>query len=80
MVTKITMVSHKSLLLFRNNCIFLLRPSNDPLKSIRYLILADFFKITAGSKNGSLVHQVLKISSSETRGSSSNLLKVYIFR
>ena len=73
------MVSYKPLLLLRNNSIFLLRPSDDSLKSIRDLILANFLKITASSKDGSLIHEVLEVSTSETRGPSSNFLKVDIF-
>jgi hypothetical protein len=79
-LTTFTMVSDEPLLLLGNNSIFLLRASNDSLKSIRDLILANFLKITASSKDGSLIHEVLEVSTSETRGPSSNFIKINIFR
>lgn len=53
--------------------------SNDSLESICYLIFAYFLELTSGGKNGGFVHQVLQISSGETRGSPCNLIKIYIF-
>mmetsp|Transcript_15390 Transcript_15390/g.26009 ORF Transcript_15390/g.26009 Transcript_15390/m.26009 type:complete len:200 (+) Transcript_15390:722-1321(+) len=69
-------VRYQLFLFLTHHRTLLLGTSNNPLQRIRNLLLANLLQGPAGGHDGRLVHEVLQVSSSESRCAACDLIKI----